>query len=408
MNIWAIQTVRKKRSKTVIKAKVVDLESSQIKWFNQNTLYEILSQGIDIGNLKIDNNKVVLDKYINDKKFLRYFNKTPYTDGLVKESYVLALKGYKGIYEFLADNPHHDNAYIHLNGTVNDLDRYLGRYNINWERNALYNGIITRDTWGGKKERNKIYIVKGGTIEELISENPSRELMIREQIPCNFCNLEYDNTGMIGVEYIKFNQESTFLGEGIEYFGRSLGGTLAVIMPKSLLKFSTASFKELKDILQITIKSELVEIPDEFAMDTPLQVFEYPPECELISIGDRAFYECNDLRTALISKVAKIGDAAFYNTSVPKVVVPRCKYIGRYAFAGNSKLKVVKIESPCYIHEYAFEDCNNLERIDLESAVVIGPNAFKGCKKLKEVTVNSKAKIAKNAFDKNTIVHIKQ
>lgn len=430
MNLWAISIIRKKHGKKILKAKVVDADTMKMKWFNHQTLYDMISFGTVFNNLGIDGDNVVLINNIDsiDKKLKKAFALVP-DENYMQESFAVVLRGYKGIYQFLADNPYHDGGYFLVDGTVDDFENYLDREDINWTNYALYNGYVSKDKWGTKKDRNKIYVYNGSGYEEFVTNNPTKQMILRDKIECKWCDVEINDKGLIGIDYIRFNKENTFLPEGIEYFIRGLGGTYCVVFPKTLKKIYKGAFLDSKDILQVTMQNELDEIPAGFAAKSPLQIFDYPSEFNLNKIGKRAFYLCEDLKSALISKVKVIDEQAFSSSAIEKVVIPLCKSIGRHAFEDCDKLKTVKLgDIPIVINNGAFDGCDKLTQINLDNAVaigahafdgcanlqcvklpnveIIGPKAFRGCKKIKEITVNKNAKISQDAFEQDVIIYL--
>lgn len=76
--------------------------------------------------------------------------------------------------------------------------------------------------------------------------------------------------------------------------------------------------------------------------------------------------------------------------------------IGDYAFAGNNKVKSIRIpETVTVIGEGAFIDCIKLESINLPSKItIINPYTFCGCKRLKEIEIPAGVKkIGEKAFE---------
>ncbi len=85
------------------------------------------------------------------------------------------------------------------------------------------------------------------------------------------------------------------------------------------------------------------------------------------------------------------------------VIGNNVKKIGKGAFAGCKKLKVVKIgNSVKTIGEAAFANCKKLKKVIIGNKVkTIKANAFRNCKSLKLVKIKSGRalkKVGKNAF----------
>ena len=113
------------------------------------------------------------------------------------------------------------------------------------------------------------------------------------------------------------------------------------------------------------------------------------------SIGDSAFYGCNNLISVEIPpSVTKIGSASFseckFLTSV--TLFDNVKSIGRSAFYDCVSLTSITIpNSVTIIGNSAFANCQKLVSISLsENLKSIGDSAFKGCGELKEFVIGKK------------------
>ncbi len=146
----------------------------------------------------------------------------------------------------------------------------------------------------------------------------------------------------------------------------------------------------------------------------------------ITSIGDYAFYNCRNIRSAVLSTViAKIGSYSFYGCeSLNKIDIPDTVYsVDEKAFFGCSSLRSIVIpESVTVLGKGIFEKCASLEKAEIKSKVfyvpdamfsecesltsfkslympeVIGENAFFNCKKLSYITLNKVHTMGKNAF----------
>ena len=122
------------------------------------------------------------------------------------------------------------------------------------------------------------------------------------------------------------------------------------------------------------------------------------------TIGYRAFYYCNSLKSIVIpNSVTAIGSSAFYSCdSLTSIVIPdSVTTIGSSAFEGCSSLTSVVIpNSVTTIGSSAFEDCSSLTSIVIPNSVItIGNSAFSSCDSLTSVVIpNSVTTIEKYAF----------
>lgn len=417
MNLWAVQIVRRHRSKEIIRAKIVDVDTMQVQIMESDMIMNaIVRGGAIINNLMIENNRVVLtgyDKYLSQNNAKMYMCRES-NGKYMKESFAIVLRGYKAIYEFIADSPDLDTWAIHLIGTVADLDEAIACTDTKWESYGLYNGIVTNKTWAYEKDSGRYKIVRhieknerGKVIVELDGwDNPEMAKIadIRSNIVCEYCDLRFIG-GLPSLYVVKFAADEVTLPEGISFVNKTFGGAFRVVFPKSLSKLGNKCLNCDEDILQVDFSAPIQTIPAGFAAESNLQIFNYPENFDLETIDEFAFYDCLDLRSDLICKVKFIEKGAFANTAIKKAIIPLCNSIGNGAFKGCQKLETAKLGDNVVIKDFAFSGCTKLTNVDLRGATHIGKGAFKDCKKLKDVVVKSGTFIDPEAFHKNTVIH---
>lgn len=121
-------------------------------------------------------------------------------------------------------------------------------------------------------------------------------------------------------------------------------------------------------------------------------------------IGEGTFYRCNKLTNISISdSVTSIGDYAFYECiSLTELLLPKnLATIGKYAFAYSVKLNVINIPNGvATITDSAFAKCSALTSVVIPNSVnIIEENAFADCVSLISVNIpNSVEGIGKSAF----------
>lgn len=112
----------------------------------------------------------------------------------------------------------------------------------------------------------------------------------------------------------------------------------------------------------------------------------------VIAIGERAFFECKNLRKIVLPQsLTIIGASAFAGCeSLEEIVLPKnIKMIAYRTFADCKRLKKVIIPNGVEEIDWAvFSGCENLEDIILPNSVAkLGEQVFLNCKKLKAVSL---------------------
>ena len=128
-------------------------------------------------------------------------------------------------------------------------------------------------------------------------------------------------------------------------------------------------------------------------------------ESNVTSIGNYAFYNCNDLTNITIpDSVTVFGNNAFeYCTNLKNVTIGNSMTsIGFMAFTFCTGLTNITIpNSVTSIGDGAFHGCTGLTSIIIPDSVTsIGPGSFSGCSKLTSISIgNGVTSIETNAFD---------
>ena len=225
----------------------------------------------------------------------------------------------------------------------------------------------------------------------------------------------------------------------------------SLTIPSSIVSIGQGAYDGCSQLTQVSINSNAVVSTEyspaaNFSTIFGPQVKTYALGNTITSIGDYAFYGCNNITSLNIPNgVTKIGNGSFYGctglasisipsnvTSIGDCAFQSCagintvnipnsvKGIGVSAFAdcvgvssvqfGNSLVSLGDSAfSSCYnlpsiefpnsltsIGAYAFYQCNRIPSIDIPQNVTsLGDGAFKGCSKLTQVSINSNAVVGK-------------
>ena len=174
----------------------------------------------------------------------------------------------------------------------------------------------------------------------------------------------------------------------------------SITLPDTVRVIDKAAFSGCAKLSKINMPAELTKLGDLSFMDcAKLSRLKLP--ASLKTMGINPFAGCASLRLKLASGQAsfELVNGALYTAEGTLIFAPGNQSsmnvkegavaIGAYAFAGNSKLKKVKLpDTVREIGDNAFVSCSALQGISLpESLTSIGEHAFLGCESLKTVSI---------------------
>ena len=146
---------------------------------------------------------------------------------------------------------------------------------------------------------------------------------------------------------------------------------------------------------------EVTESPYDYAGDVviPAEVTYDGGTYSVTTIGENAFYYCDDLKSISMPSVTTIGDYAFdWCESLTSISMPSVTTIGYEAFGECSALTSVEMPSVTTIGDWAFGGCDALTSVDMPSVTTIGDHAFYYCSALTSVDMPSVTTIGDRAF----------
>ncbi|MCR5836647.1 MAG: leucine-rich repeat domain-containing protein [Lachnospiraceae bacterium] len=116
---------------------------------------------------------------------------------------------------------------------------------------------------------------------------------------------------------------------------------------------------------------------------------------KLKEIGDSAFYETGIKKLVIPNTVKKCGRYMLAYSKVKEIVLPKkCKKIDDFAFYGARKLKKIKLpKSVVSVGNGAFEDTGIEKIVFPKNLKKVGDNAFYDCNELKSIKLNNKLQI---------------
>lgn len=176
-----------------------------------------------------------------------------------------------------------------------------------------------------------------------------------------------------------------------------------VFIPNSVITIGNKAFYECEELINITIPDSVTSIGNSiFQRCVSLPCITLPGSISVIS--QEAFSGCSSLSNAtLLNGVASIGYSAFSGcTSLETIAIPdSVTSIGSSAFSGCSLLKIDTLpDSVTEIGDSAFSGCAGITTFTVPDSVTsIGAEAFFDCTNLKDVTIpDSVTNIGANAF----------
>ena len=147
-----------------------------------------------------------------------------------------------------------------------------------------------------------------------------------------------------------------------------------------------------------------------FFPDNRFDSYEIPDS--VTSIGDMAFYGCDNLTNIIIpDSVTSIGNGAFYGCyNLTNIIIPdSVTSIENYAFSGCANFTSITIpDSVTSIGEGAFSSCRILTSITIPDSVTsISDSTFRNCYKLTDIIIpNSVTSIGFFAFEACDLTNI--
>jgi len=153
------------------------------------------------------------------------------------------------------------------------------------------------------------------------------------------------------------------------------------VIPSSVIRIGNKAFYECDNLREIILPSSITSIGDG-AFEECVNLQEITLPSSVTSIGDRAFNSCWNLQKINVTKsnkVYKTIDGVLYTKDLKTIICyPQ----------GKENVKFVIPSGVTSVGDGAFSDCGNLQEITLPSNITsIGANVFVGCENLQRINI---------------------
>lgn len=100
----------------------------------------------------------------------------------------------------------------------------------------------------------------------------------------------------------------------------------------------------------------------------------------IVSVGQYAFYACDNLRTLRLTACQEVQDnGIYYCTKLTSVELPACTRVGGTGFYMCSELTSINLPMCTYAGYRAFQSCRSLKTVKLPICETIGAQCFISC-----------------------------
>lgn len=193
---------------------------------------------------------------------------------------------------------------------------------------------------------------------------------------------------LYSLDKITFASPSSLKKIGNLAFADIWYGPETIELPETVEEIGEQCFLANNYLEVVKLPSKLKTIPyGAFASCESLRSCYLPQTVE--SIGDEAFYWCDELSVELPESLKTIGQYAFAKSGMRSVTVPQnVTSIGNYAFRGSYLREITLPDGLTKISNGLFRDCENLKSVYIPDNVTsIGQEAFYQCKKLEKADI---------------------
>ncbi len=251
---------------------------------------------------------------------------------------------------------------------------------------------IGEHAFSGCENLEEITIPKGITAfdRSVIEECSSLKTIYYNAVNCKFTGLHdlvlYGNI-VVGKEspFKVAEKVNIVLGDDVQVIPAYMYSGITVInnitLPSSVTSIGEEAFAH-SSIKEITLPDNLEVIEKKAFYNTDVRISGSRFPEKLLSIGEQAFRNCNELTEIYIpDNIELIGDYAFcscYNLAKVRMS-PKMKTISDFAFAECGRLSEFIWEAETKaIGKDAFRNCKNLTDFDFASVEKIGESSFVG------------------------------
>lgn len=406
----ATRICKSTKTNKIVWAKVVDENTLQVAIMNTLMLkFYLLKNKGSIVNIS---DSFTIKQLVPNRK-ISYFSRVEEGDLMVYRYCIITKTDYNGGFDYIADA---DGELLYSGHTTSMID-IANNLKIDPTRLVVFNAIVNENEQIQVYYPDKVRILSKPKVamSSNVLFDSHWKITGMKKVP----SVHSDNSGIhvidnFGVEIDKMKHIPTIKGyvmpSVITAITEFNGGVVQLDL-NNISSIGDRCFVKAFDLTYIKT-GKLSKISEEaFLGLNSLETVVFTGREK--EIGNRAFKDCTELCSDILTSAQVIGSRAFENTSISNLILSNCRIVYSMAFKDCCDLQMVQFASGIErIYEDAFNGCSNLCKysnggLELpQSLRFIGNRAFANCPGIKVVYVSINTTIAKNAFDSSvSIVH---
>lgn len=179
-----------------------------------------------------------------------------------------------------------------------------------------------------------------------------------------------------------------------------------VILPEGIERIEPCAFANCTELKKINFPETLNVIKDRVFLNCHLLTEVILPET-LAELGNYAFYDTGIKKLVLPKRATLVGVSTFSSIKIETIDIPKDFTLGKSMFFICQNLRAVNFEADqVTIPEKCFYHCTSLAEIDINKALSIKDSAFLKCYNLSVSTIPAHAYVETYAFSKTGVTDV--